>query len=420
MKRVGLLVIASALCMALLCGTALADSSGGYVDPRWTFDLFVEALQASHYEEALRLYHEDEELLSSTAAIPEFPTYAEYAQGLLMLQNGQLDDALAYFQRVHRIMIGNDENAVFPGTEGLPDIGVLITYTQARIAQRDGNLEEAIDGYEKVRPYIHTRIFADVLSRIGECDALLIPTQLRYSVAASSANTNSFTFSWNDSESASGYMVSWKPVGAGTATTLETERTEILAKDLLPDTTYRITVIAVGDTQGSPLTATVTTDRARSLNGAITREERASLWTYEARRLDLYTIDEIRTDGWMSEPEKTEEGISIIRVNPYYAVGLNRYELHTVLRNTDSSRTTMTYTLILRMPDELGTYSLKETIASPSSRYTRGMVFPFDLTNLLSQYFSGQNGMWVESAGTIELYIDGMYVDAMPVTFVQD
>ena len=426
------------ICLWLFCISGLADTDGGYVDPHYTFRLFVEKLQAGHYDEALQLYHEDEDLLSSTASIPEFPTYAEYAEGLQFLQNGQLDDALAYFQRVRRIMIGNDENTAFPDyarlgviirdenkvasleAAGLPDIMVLITYTQARIAQRDGRLEEAIAGYEQVRPFIRIRVFSDVLSRIGECDAMLIPTQIRYSAAGSSATMNSFRFSWNDIEDASGYIVSWKPIGAGIATTLETEETEILAEDLLPNTSYRVTVIAVDDTQSAPLIATITTERAKSLSGSIVREEQASLWTYEARRLDLYTIDEIRTDGWIHEPDRTEEGAYIIRVTPYYATGLNRYELHTVLRNTDSNRETVTYTLILRMPDELGIYSLKDTIAAPSVKYSRGMVFPFDLKDLLSQYFSGQDGMWVESAGTIELYIDGMYVDAVPVTFELD
>lgn len=420
MKQIGKLIVVSILCISLLCGAALADTSAGYVDPRWTFDLFVEALQAGRYEEALTLYREDEELLSNTSAIPEFPIFAEYAEGLLFLQNGQLDEALASFQRVHRIMVGNDENAVFPDREGLPDIAALITYTQARIAQRDGRLEDAISGYEKLRDYIHIRIFADVLARLGECDAQIKPSQVRYSIASSSANKNSISLSWNDSVDASEYLVSWKPVGAGNATTIGTDKTEVIAKNLLPNTTYRVTVIAKDDTQGSPLTATITTDRAQSLSGPITREERISLWTYEARRLNQYTIDEIRVDGWLSEPEKTEEGISIIRVDPYFAKGSNRYELHTVLRNTDNNRTDFTYTLVLRMPDEFGTYSLTNTESAPETKYSRGKKFGFDLTDLLRQYFSGQDGIWIENAGTIELYIDGMYVDAVPVTFVLD
>ena len=177
-------------------------------------------------------------------------------------------------------------------------------------------------------------------------------------MVSSTSDTSSITLSWNDSMNGKSYLVSWKPVGAGSTTTIGTNHTEVTAKNLLPSTAYRVTIIAEDDTQGSPLTATVTTERARSLSGPITRVTRSTLRTFEERLLDRYSIEEIKTDGWLQDADKTEEGNNIILVTPYYAKGFQRYLLHIVLRNTDSSRSDFSYSLVLRMPDELGTFSI--------------------------------------------------------------
>ena len=113
----------------------------------------------------------------------------------------------------------------------------------------------------------------------------------------------------------------------------------------------------------------------------------------------------------LTQAAVSEEGKSIVMVNRNFAKGYYLYDFFIQLRNSDSGKNEFDWALVLRMPDELGTYTINGKTAAPRANRMIGEPYYFPMGGLLSAYFDNWDGEWIESTGIVELYIDGMYVD---------
>ena len=409
------------LSVFLLLGTCSADTAVSTgLEPQQAFDMFLENLQAGMYEDALELYEMDRELYDNNDIVVDFRIYGIYAAGLCDLKQGKLDEALSGFQYVQRTMVGED-GTVFPEQDGLVSCETLIIYTAGRIAERDGNMEEAIADYSAVRSVLYNygrpvpSAISDTITRLMDCNDRVQPVQERYVLAGSEAEGDSIAVSWTDSAGAENYFVSWTPVGIKAGGSEEVAGLSFTAGSLIPDTEYKFSVMAADDAGSKPLTFTLKTGRVSGLTGAISRDSRCQIWTCEARRAETYTYQQMIDRGMLTQAAASEEGRSIIKVNRNFAKGYYLYDFRIQLMNSDSGKKEFDWALVLRMPDELGTYTVSGTSDAPRANRKVGESYYFPMASLLSAYFENFDGEWIESAGKVELYIDGMFVDEAAV-----
>ena len=414
MRHAAILIAMLILLACILPVTVTAESK--VVDERGNFEEFIELLQEGSYQRAIDLYETHQETYEHSTAVPAFSAYAEYAKGLLRLEEGRLEEALTCFVHVQELMLVTEERR-FPEEEDLYSCMALIDYTRGRISETVQAYQEAADLYGALVQ--RGEIIMDVISRRNHCLYLITPIQERYILTSHTADSNSITISWADREAGAdgSYEVSWWPVGTNTAQHTTASSNETVIQGLLPGTEYQIMLMHQLDDKKSPLFSNITTAAAPSLRGSIKRASRMKMMTYPERK-SYMTYQELLNAGYITSCDVTETKEAIVLVDRNYAEGENRYLLYIDIENSDTGKASANCCVLMRMPDNLGVYASQTTIefATPneSGKSVQNLLL-LQLTDVLEQYFVDHGSTWIESTGSVELYLDDMYVDEVPI-----
>ena len=414
------------LLVCLLTGVCAAEQ---VVDPDYAFQYFIELLQAENYQKALDMYQDIQQSYDYSTAIPEFPVYEIYAQGLLALKNGDLDTALEQLEKAQKIG-KTSEDIDFPDMEGLTPCGVVIAYVNGRIAMRDQDSKAALEYFEDSKNY------KDTNNLIIEIYNYWIDPPYRYTLGGVDLTDTSAEITWADTEAAEKYTVCYQ-MNRKQQETVQADGCSVTLENLLPGTEYEVSIIAEGDT-GKPLVFRFETKQARELSGPVRTGGNGYLRYYEAKNADRYDYQTmlnrgmIRTAETMKSSEGSDTGLTYVEVKKGFETGKYVYEYFTTISNTDEAVKSFRWTLVLRMAREASgseedaaedpgfdVYCLNGTSNASAADASIDTLYRFDkLPELLSMHFQAYGNVWVEGPGIIELYIDGMFAGSIGIGIV--
>ncbi len=377
------------LCMCLLTGICTAEQ---VINPSFTFDNFIEEVQAENYEQALRMYEELQEEYDYSTTIPEFPVYEIYVRGLLALNNGDLEEALAQIELAQRV--GGTNGVDFPDHEGLVPCTIIIAYLKGRIAFDKKEYQTALEYLDECTNYRDTnKLKIRILEIEAEPD--------RYCLTGTETTDTTAVLSWTDSEAADRYSVVYS-CGRKQEQMVQTAECSVTLEELLPETEYSVSVIAE-DGSTESLTTRIETKQAEGLHGSIRADGRGYLRFYEANKAEKYTFSQMSNRNMihdaesMKDSEGTDTGLIGVNVRQGFAKGSYLYDYYIPLSNTDETRTSFSWTMILRMAhgndkteDTTGfdVYSVTGTSEAPKARKSIQSLYRFDqVQDLLARHF---------------------------------
>ncbi len=412
---------AALLVMILYYAPGLGENSGGFVDPDQEYRQIVYSIEDKKYQQAIEHYQLYKDYFGD---YPEALLYYYYAGGMLSLEEATteaLENAVKSFELI-LMMPGQSE---FPDNELLVPAASLVQYAKGRICENEMEtlMKQKNDAWEAKRDeavefYKACGVHLDTIERI---ERLIGINPIRPIKGIKTEKTAvSVTVTWEDSESTESYEITCKPESGGEAIEAVVEACAFTADGLIPDTAYTVSILPQGAVNA--VKVSFVTDTVPALNegqdvlkAMSSREGKARLKTYTDRDAQRYT-DLSQLYRRMSDVVP-EEGVVYVRVDKGYAVGQNHYSLAVTLQNSDPGKTTMTWMGVLRLESK-GVYAWSQELNAPAlSKDGKPMdnTFIFDLTELLTACYNGQEQTWPEGRATIELYIDGYFVDKMDV-----
>lgn len=368
-------------------------------DQQACYDAIIDSIQNKKYSTAISKYEENPVLMKDWY---DALGYYIYAESMNLMQEGSLESAKTQADTVAEAY--GDE---FPELEDMPTSAELSLYLQGRIYEEAGQLEEAVACYKEVKGCL------DSSNRIVKLLPQINPSVAsRFSVVSLKGTKSSLALVWNDSQSAESYSVLCQPVGGGDGVMFTVEQCSATIEGLLPDTEYSILVSTdQSDDWAEYLQVTKKTERADSLlnHRQLVRESLVELWTCTASdKREYNTCSELYRFNKIHAVSAVENSNLLnIFVDKGFSVGNQLYYQQVKLSHSGEIDASFSWMMILRL-DGFGTFSYVDQIAMKKKASNSINFFP--VNPVLELFYEYNLGQWAETSGTLELYIDGMFV----------
>lgn len=410
-------MVAVLLLAAVFCMGALSESYSMLSYDNFCINM-KEYTKYTAYEKVVRLYEEapyDFQIESEPYA------YYRYAKGMMALglvgadYPVNLQEADEIFTNLYE-MFGKKfpdelllQTVKSENRSRVADCETVYMYTKARVAEENGQYKEAIDLYNE------TKGFADSVKRVFDINEQHPTPVDRITDVQYEAGNDFVRLTWADSGTAESYTVAYMPKGGGDVAETATAFCEATMNGLLPDTEYLLQLSAGGEfLKEIPVKTKYT-----SLSGAIVCESRAMVDYCKKTDREMFTLGDLIRRGMMAESGKTDEGKYRVLVNKGFSEGFYQYFLKIDVFNRSEEKQELQWLLVLRL-DDGGTFSFGETTAAPKSNPLIPTSIFFPVSDVLAQAFVYNDGVWPQTSGVIDLYIDGMYTDEVSITLIND
>ena len=407
------------LLVSILSNVALSEVG---LDCAVYYDYILMYTRRGLYTLVVSTYEEQAEELATYSYAS---LYYEYAKGMLALGLGDSEEAypidlseaeriFAVLNRMYGKEFPNSDVLTTADNKRVADCEVVYAYVRARIAEKNGELETAVELYNEAKGFHDSvnRVF-DLQKRIFEESNCNVE---RISDIVVESSSDALALSWKDERKTEEYVITYAPGNGGDSLTVTVTECSALLEELLPDTEY---IVRLYDDKSELLQECTARTQYKAMKGDIVRESRASMVYCKSSEAKRFNLQELSKRKLLNETDRTEDGEHGILVNKGFSEGFYDYYLKINLSNQSKEKKSMDWMLILRLNNG-GTFYVNGTSSAPTYGLQVASPFLISLTDLLAKAYEHNDSRWIQSAGTIDLYIDGMYTDEVAVALVID